>query len=38
MVRQVALTDMMEERYIMLTCGSRNYRALSAREKLSRQA
>lgn len=38
MVRQPTLTDMMEERYIILTCGSRNYRALSAREKLSRQA
>lgn len=38
MVRQPTLTDMMEERYIRLTCGSRNYRALSAREKLSRQA
>jgi hypothetical protein len=38
MVRQTVFTDMMEERFIRLTCGSRNYRALSAREKLSRQA
>ena len=38
MVRQLILTDMMEERYVRLTCGSRNRRALSAREKLSRQA
>lgn len=38
MVRQPIMTDMMEERYVRYTCGSRNYRALSAREKLSRQA
>ena len=38
MVQQPIMTDMMEERYVKYTCGSRNYRALSAREKLSRQA
>ena len=38
MVRQTVFTDMMEERFLILTCGSRNFRALSAREKLSRQA
>lgn len=38
MVRQPIITDMMEGRYVTLTCGSRNARAMSAREKLSRQA
>jgi hypothetical protein len=38
MVRQLILTDMMEERYIEIECGFGEWRAHSASEKLSRNA
>ena len=38
MVRQFIWTDMVEERFQQLTCGIRDFRAFSARDKLSRKA